>query len=187
MNDKIIIMGIDPGINNTGICILKLNKKNNEITLVDRFVIKANEAAKKQNKDDAREYGNVFSIVVYEKEMLEIFSKYNPDFVACEDAFYSPRTPNAFVSLKLCINAIQRVLYQHFRKQLYKIPPKLAKSAVSQGTADKVAVQISIRNLPDLKLKDTKMKPLDNMVEHEADSIAIGYAFVKCILPDIRI
>ena len=31
------------------------------------------------------------------------------------------------------------------------------------------------------------MKPLDNMVEHEADSIAIGYAFVKCILPDIRI
>ena len=135
MNDKIIIMGIDPGINNTGICILKLNKKNNEISLVDRFVIKANETAKKQNKDDAREYGNVFSLVVYEKEMLELFNKYNPDFVACEDAFYSPRTPNAFVSLKLCINAIQRVLYQHFRKQLYKIPPKLAKSAVSQGTA----------------------------------------------------
>lgn len=187
MVDRLTILGIDPGINNTGICILRYYTKTKETSLVDRFVIKANEAAKKQNKDEFREYGNVFSLLVLENEILEVINKYEPDFVVCEDAFYSPRTPNAFISLKLCINAIQRVLYSNFKKQLFKIPPKLAKSAVSQGTASKEAVQVSIRNLPDLKLKDTKMKPLDLMVEHEADAIAIGYAFIKFILPDLRI
>ena len=92
--------------------------------------------------------------------------------------------PNAFISLRLCINVIQRVLYEH-QKILHLVAPKEAKKAIGSGKADKVTVQNSIRNLSDLKLKDSKLRPLDKMVEHEADSIAIGYAFIKHILPDI--
>lgn len=181
----ITILGIDPGIHNCGIAFSKYDPKTGILAVVDYFTIHAAELAKKEDKQTSREYGTVFSLILLERTMREIFDKYQPDYIASEDAFYSPRTPNAFVSLKLCINSIQRVLFCDYKKPLFKIPPKLAKAAVSQGTANKVAVQTSIRNLPDLKLKDTKSKPLDEMVEHEADAIAIAYAFRKIILPDL--
>lgn len=181
----ITILGIDPGIHNCGISFNKYDPKTGIMSVADYFTIHAASSAKKEDKRTSEEYGTVFSLICLEKIMREILDKYKPDYVASEDAFYSPRTPNAFVSLKLCINSIQRVLFEDYRKQLFKIPPKLAKAAVSQGTANKVAVQTSIRNLPDLKLKDTKSKPLDDMIEHEADAIAIAYAFRKLILPDI--
>lgn len=181
----ITILGIDPGIHNCGIAYNKYDPKTGVMTVADYFTIHAAELAKKENKRVFKDYGTVFSLLLLEREMKAILTKYNPDYVASEDAFYSPRTPNAFVSLKFCINSIQRVLFQDFNKKLFKIPPKLAKAAVSHGTADKVAVQTSIRNLPDIKLKDTKCRPLDEMVEHEADAIAIAYAFTKNILPNI--
>lgn len=61
----------------------------------------------------------------------------------------------------------------------------MAKATVSTGVANKEVVQESIRKLPDLKIKDTKELPIENMSEHEADATAIGYTFIKAILPEI--
>ena len=91
------------------------------------------------------------------------------------------------MSLKLCIHTIQRLLYLRGMR-LYLIPPTVAKQAVwGKGTANKLAIQESIQELPDLTIRATKQHPIEEMQEHEADSIAIMYAFTKNILPDLLI
>lgn len=185
MSKIITVLGIDPGINNTGLSFNKYNVETGELFVTNYYVLSANELARKENRQEARLFGNVFSLTLYERELTRIISDYKPDYVACEDAFYSPRTPNAFVSLKMCIGTIQRILYTHFHKELYRIPPKLAKSAVDKGTAGKVAVQRAIQSIDKITIKEVKSRPLDAMVEHEADAIAIAWTFVTHILPDL--
>lgn len=186
MPNYITIIGVDPGIHNCGISFNKYDPKTGTMNVSDYFVFHAAETAKKENKEVAKRFGNVFSLHVLEREFSKIVSSYDPDFIACEDAFYSPRTPNAFISLKLCINAIQRVLYREYTKELFLIPPKLAKMTIDEAGANKVAIQEAVRSKADIKLKDTKIRPLDAMTEHEADSIAIAYTFVKQILPNLK-
>ena len=185
MSKLISILGIDPGINNTGLSFNKYDPDTGILHVNNYTVLQANDLAKKENRADMKSFGSVFSLCLYERELRRIITDFQPDFVACEDAFYNPRTPNAFVSLKLCIGTIQRVLYTDFKQPLYRIAPKLAKAAIGNACAGKVAVQEAIQHLPDIQIKQTKSRPLENMVEHEADSIAIAYAFTKHFLPDI--
>lgn len=184
--DTIKILGIDPGINHTGWNIGLYDVATGHLTISTYGTIEANTLAKKEMRQDAKIFGNVVSLDVYEREFHHICEEHNPDYIASEDAFYNPRTPNAYLSLKLCIHAIQRLLYHQYRKTLYRIPPTVAKQAVrGNGMANKLAVQESILALPDLTVKSTKQHPVERMVEHEADSIAITYTFCKLTLPDL--
>ena len=179
------ILSIDPGIHHTGWSISSTDATLQKLTVSTWGEIQASDIAKREFKSDVKLYGSLISLFCYEAEIQSLMEKYTPDFVVSEDAFYNPRMPNAFLSLKLCINAIQRILFKHHRK-LYTIPPTVAKQAVyGKGTANKSAVQESIQILDDLVIKTTKAHPISSMVEHEADSIAIGYAFFKLTLPEL--
>ena len=184
MNHVIKIMGIDPGLTNTGYNISLFNPATGtlEVKLFD--TISAIKVAKKLNKEEYKTYGNIIPLYKYEQILSEIVADHKPEYIVSESAFFCPRTPNAYVSLSLCINAIERVLYG-YSKTLYKIAPKAAKQAVSDASASKIAVQEAILKLPDLKIKKPKNRQLTSMVEHEADSIAITYTFVKTVLPGV--
>ena len=182
-NNLVTVLAFDPGIHHTGWSVLKLDRTTNTIVVGVYGTIEAVGLAKKENKQDFKVYGNVISFFLLEREITNLMNTYKPDYVVCENAFMA-KFPNAFVSLKLCINCIQRVLYG-FGKILHLVAPKEAKKAIGNGTADKEAVQNSIQHLEDLKIKETKQRPLGKMVEHEADSIAIGYSFIRHTLPDI--
>lgn len=184
MANYITIMGIDPGINNCGISITRYYLDTKLRKTIYRTTLHANAEAKKVDKKQSKLYGGVFSLFVFEALIDEIYKKYEPDYICSEDAFYNPRTPGAFVSLKNCIMSIKRVLYK-YGKVLYLIAPKAAKAAVCTGTANKEVIQDAILKLPDLQIKDTKESPISEMVEHEADSIAIAYAFTTLILPSL--
>lgn len=179
------IIGIDPGLTNTGVCVCLYDPDNDHLTVQSKFMICAHELAKREMRQDSKQYGNIVSLFLYEREFKNVFLTHLPNFVASEDAFYNPRTPNAYLSLKLCISSIQRVLYEDFKQVLYRIAPMEAKKAVRKGNADKAAVQEAIQHLPDLILRDTKQNPISKITEHEADSIAIAYAFKKMYLPDL--
>lgn len=185
MSETFNLMGIDPGINNCGVSIGKYYPKTDNLRVVMRTTIHANAEAHKANKKDSKLYGSTYSLLVLERLFTDILDVWQPRYVACEDAFYNPRTPNAYASLKSCILSFKRVLYYR-QKNLYLIAPKQAKAVVYEGTANKEAVQSAIQKLPDLILKGTKEHPLSEMVEHEADSIAIMYTFKKIILPGLR-
>lgn len=184
MSKYVTILGIDPGINNCGFSVCRYYPITKQTKVYTYFTLHANATAKKNNKHDSRIYGNIFSLITLEGLFENIVNEYNPDYIASEDAFYNPRTPNAFISLKGCINSFKRVLYLH-QKTLYLIAPKLAKATVATGTADKEVIQTKIQKLPDLEIRQTKELPITEMSEHEADSIGIAYTFIKTILPGL--
>lgn len=175
MNIKLI--GIDPGIHNCGVAICEYDQDNQKLIVKDFFTIHASELARKFNKKDSIAYGSIFSLFLLEKEFNDIFSEYQPDYIGSEDAFYNPRTPNAFISLKSCINSIKRVLYT-YRKKLNLIAPKLAKATVIKATANKNDMMSAITKLPDLVIE----KDVTDIVEHEADAIGIAYTLYKTTL-----
>lgn len=181
----ISIMAIDPGLNALGASLGYYYPKKEKLVIQDHTVIKSNTQAKKEKSSEVKAYGNLISLFTCEEAIEDLLLKWCPEFVVSEDAFYNPRMPNAFLSLKLCINAIQRVLYTH-EKVLYRIPPSNIKQAIfGHGLANKAAVQAGIVNHEDIAFKETKKKQINKLVEHEADSIAVCYAFVKLYLPDI--
>ena len=180
--NKIKIIGIDPGLTNLGINMSSYDLKTGIVTVHNFDMITSIALAKKENRPDYKLYGNIIPLLFLEREINRVYQEYQPDYVATEDAFYNPRTPNAVLSLKLCINAIERALYP-LGNTLYKIAPRAAKQCVVNGNANKEAIQEAIQKLPDLKIRKTK--PLEQMTEHEADSIGITYAFTKLILPDL--
>ena len=175
MNIKLI--GIDPGIHNCGVAICEYDQANQKLIVKDFFTIHASELARKFNKKDSIAYGSIFSLFLLEKEFNDIFKEYQPDYIGSEDAFYNPRTPNAFISLKSCINSIKRVLYD-YRKKLNLIAPKLAKATVIKATANKNDMMSAITKLPDLVIE----KDVTDIVEHEADAIGIAYTLYKTVL-----
>ena len=170
------IIGIDPGIHNCGVALGEFNTDTNHLVIKDFFTIHASELARKANKKDSNTYGSIFSLFLLEQEFTTIFTNFTPDYVASEDAFYNPRTPNAYASLKGCILSIKRVLY-NFRLKLNLIAPKLAKMTVVKATADKNDMMAAITKLSDLTIE----KDITNIVEHEADAIGIAYTLVKLL------
>ena len=184
-NNIIKIMGIDPGLNSTGISIGHYDIDTGILTIVAFMLIQANALAKQELKQDSKKYGNIVSLDIYEREIDAIIEKYNPDYVCCEDAFFNPKMPNAFLSLKLCINSIKRLLYHKYQKILYTIAPKAAKQCVCTGTADKLAIQEAIHKLPNLVIKSTKKFDSNKMSEHESDAVAQTVSFVSLYLPDL--
>lgn len=184
-NNTITIMGIDPGINNTGVNIAHYDIDKNILTVVAYTLIQANNLAKKEMKEDSKLYGNIVSLDIYERELHLLVEKYHPDYICCENSFYNPHMPNAYLSLSLCITSIRRMLYHFHNKTLYTIPPKSAKQCVCSGDANKLVIQEAIYQLPDLIIKRDKKNKNNELVEHIADSIAISYAFCKMYLPDM--
>lgn len=170
------IIGIDPGIHNCGVALGEFNTDTNHLVIKDFFTIHASELARKANKKDSNTYGSIFSLFLLEQEFTTIFTNFTPDYVASEDAFYNPRTPNAYASLKGCILSIKRVLY-NFRLKLNLIAPKLAKMTVIKATANKNDMMTAITKLSDLTIE----KDITNIVEHEADAIGIAYTLVKLL------
>lgn len=186
--DRIIrVLGIDPGINNTGYCLGLIDTETGIITVKDYNVFSSSTVTKKKYKDDFKNFGSVVCHHYYSERITDIIETLKPDYVVSEDAFINPRMPRAYGSLLLCISIIRNVLYRKFKKKLFTVAPKEAKRAVAEATADKLAIQESIHKLDDLVIKHTAQKPQETMCEHEADSVAILYAFCKKTLRSLII
>ena len=179
----ITILGIDSGMNHLGWSIHKYDTVKQVDLIVAIGQIDGNKEAAKLNRKEFKIYGNIISLYYLEEKIKLLMEEHKPDFVCCEGAFMA-RFPQAYASLKLCINAIQRTLYTHFKKVLYLIAPKEAKRAVAQGTADKDQVLDGIKQINHLKLSKD-VSEIKDISEHESDSIAIGYAFILNTLPEL--
>lgn len=150
---KNIILGIDPGIADTGYGVIK--KKNNEnITCLDYGSIKT-----KANTELADRL-----LIVY-NELLELIDKYKPEIVAVEQLFFCRNVKTALV-----VGQARGVVLLAAKKSktvIKEFTPLQVKQAVSTyGRANKRQVQEMVKLL--LKLDDIP-RPDD-----AADALAIA-------------
>lgn len=186
MAKKIIkILSFDPGLTSTGWALSEYDLVNGTAYVPKRGQIEGRKALTKNKEKLVLFPSQIIQLQQIEEEVINL-TKYKPDYIVTESAYYQPGRLAAFAALILCINTIERVIYTQLHKPLFRLAPQCIKRLVAnEAQATKMTIQELILTNTDISLKETKQNPLNKMSEHEADAIAVMWAFIKNELPSI--
>jgi len=151
-----IVLGIDPGLANTGYGLIRY--ENKEITLIDYGCILTG----KENNFTSR-------LKKINDEIKALIKKYNPQEVAIEEIFFNKNTKTALTiskvhgAIALSIALIGLKLYEY-------TPLQIKQATVGNGRADKYQVQSMVKILLNL----TKAPSPD----HASDALAAAICHI---------
>lgn len=180
------VLCFDPGLTKTGWCLIDYNPVSGNCTIVKYGTLQPNRCTSHVAlREECDLYGKrIMALCELENLVKELVETLEPEYVACEDIFYNPRRPMAFIALSQWLTTVE-LLMRRYHLPVYKVPTKIAKKEIfGNGSADKIDVQTAI--LSDGRI-NFKTKPPKELCEHEADSIAVGLAFINSTLQSIRI
>lgn len=172
------IVGVDPGTNTLGSCVLDVDIATLEITgiytrtYVGEYLTKSESVVRLHGDRIAR-------LMALQHELSYLFTQVQPLFIGCESPFINVRRPQAYGALVQAVEAVRSaVIAYNTCAQFRLVEPLLVKTAVGAKTsADKEAVWQAVLNIPEI------MKHLGSFHpdEHSVDSIAVAYYILKQI------
>lgn len=177
MRNQISVLFFDLGSNlgwSRSVCTLRPDLS---INVVEHGTIYLDTLATARIKKD---FNDVFSrsrvrLMILEEMVRKLVDTMKFDCFVTEDVFCNPTRINSFRVLTLYMETLERVVNIEKMKKLHTISPTIIKKHISgYGQADKSQVQQAI-----LSNKNIVMKNPDNATEHEFDSVAGCYAFLK--------
>tara|TARA_B100000941_G_scaffold131299_1_gene92742 strand:+ start:102 stop:569 length:468 start_codon:yes stop_codon:yes gene_type:complete len=142
-----LILGIDPGISNTGYGILDYS--SNKISLIDYGIIST--SAKEKNNERLFFLFNQINILL---------DKFSPDHSAIEEAFYGKNIKSTMVLSQA--RAVINLAFTIKKIPFYEYSPKKIKmSVVGNGNASKEQVKYMVSSILSLKIKKEKFDVYD--------------------------
>lgn len=198
---KYTVLSIDPGSNSLGYAFSEINGQSMIVRAYESLAPSAYPKGSDYRKHNKYYPDRILTGKIISRTIKDLVHTYNPDYLACEDAFYNPSRPNAFISLLIAIYAMESALYRLYSDgelkdpmtaRLYKTPPTLIKKVMNHdlgGKATKIDMMdalthrvqegaISFSGYPSRKLPDAS-----TFTEHSVDAISIGYTFSKLWKP----
>jgi len=173
------LIGIDPGINNTGISVFNIDYMTNKILNIEAFTIVNDKLFDKTGLDS--EYYTERTIKLYKLKaaIQHILMIFNPAIVACESPFYNRFRPTAFSSLLEVLNMIHSSIIEYnVNIPFHTVEPLYVKKIVGAGMMKgKADVKLAIKNINEILL--ATVNNIDELDEHSVDAIAVGYAFLN--------
>lgn len=166
-----IILSIDPGTIHLGITIFKLDKDLNIENL------KTIELLLKEDNKNITMPNLSYRVHKFSKEFRELLKEYHPNTVAFETPFINFRRPASVIPLAMIMGLITTIALDYDPYiYIHKISPSEVKNAIgAKGNSDKDGVLKAIKKNKEI----SKHINLDNISDHEVDSIAVGYGFLK--------
>ena len=178
-NNTTLILGIDPGSNNVGFCLMYVNLPSGTIEHTVAWSVNL-------QKTDFYSFENALSIGdkverinALHLYMLDILNQYNPCFLVSEQPFSNKKYPGTGLVLAEVFSAIKVAISRYNPcKQLHILPPKSAKKQMGDANADKHKMRLLVGSiLGHINLsRDTGFERLD---EHAIDAIAMAYTRYK--------
>jgi crossover junction endodeoxyribonuclease RuvC len=149
-----IILGIDPAINNTGYGVIAI--KDGAMAYIDSGTIKTTPSQPLYLR-----------LALIAKKMEEIIDKFTPCAIGMEEVFVNK---NVESSIKLCHarGAIMATIGKYDVKFIEMSPSHIKKVLTGNGNADKIQVSYMIR----LIIKNIRV----NISHDESDALAVAYA-----------
>lgn len=174
-------ISIDPGINNTGICLFDII--DDKFTVLDTSLVFNIRKFTTDEKTLSAVYGDRFpkllSILSRITSMLEkaAIDKEVIETIIAEAPFYSSFRPQTFGSIVEVLTLIKYEIAYKYSLGFKLIEPLLIKktfSTFSLATKDKMKETLQEKVL----IKDIILNvDIESLSEHEIDAIAIGYVF----------
>lgn len=159
---KKIILGIDPGIADTGFGLIEVSGL--DIKYLDCGVIKTNP---KLNLSDR--------LYILHKDLISLMDEHKPDLAAIEELYFNKNTKTALVvgqARGVALLALRRKKIPH----VSLTPPQVKQAVCAYGQAPKKQVQLMVQKLLNLK---TSPQP-DDAADALATAIgAAGLNYVK--------
>ena len=180
------ILCIDPAITVCGWSIVDVHITSNLVMLnvIKYGCIKSAQAiSRKIYREEVEKFNKrLISLTFLRNNLDEIMVQYQPQYIVTEGAFHMPGRTNAFVSLTSIINTMELHCFDKYQLPLFRVAPKSAKETIAAtGTAGKQTVIEAVLGAENIKFKYAKH--INQINEHEADSVSIGYHFALHMLP----
>ena len=152
-----IVLGIDPGIANTGYGVIKAESST--------FTPLGFGCIQTSPKDESAQRLKI----IYDK-LIQVAGEYQPEFFALEDLFFSKNVSSAFAVGEA--RGVIKLVAANTDRQVYNYPPVQVKEAVvGYGKASKRQVQEMVKLL--LRLKEIP-RP-----DHAADALAVAICHAR--------
>ena len=156
------VMGVDPGTMTCGVGFIDLDERFNIVNSFSFTIVIDGKIDLNERLDLL--YHKLKDIIVY----------YNPYLLVHESGFINRFRPQAYGPIYTSIYLINRAWIDiKGAHNIFSYPPKLVKSLVSTGDADKGDMLYAITNNPELNKFLTGRE-----TEHEVDALLIAYSHI---------
>lgn len=178
------ILSIDPGTETLGLGCIEFDVQTLEIHGSEAKTFKGSKLAVEWVE---QVHGGRFSrIHGHSRNLARILNIVDPAFLASESPFFSRAHPQAYGALTEIVYALRLTVFQHnpLLEIKYIDPPTVKNAVGAKGNADKDAVRNSVLALTGLNYAGRL--PLAALDEHSIDSLAVGYAYYRMIVAQLK-
>ena len=175
------VIGIDPGLNNTGIAIFNIETIHNTIVSIEAFTIITDKLYNNTTLDEELYSERMVKLYKLKSNIIDIIKHFKPQTVVCESPFYNRFRPMAYGALLETISIIHSAIIEVDPYILFRtIEPLLIKKIIGAGsTKGKPDVKLAIQKTP--LITNVLLNDIDTLDEHSLDSIAVAYSFLNNI------
>ena len=178
------IMGIDPGLNNTGVAVLDIDAVNNKITSIEAFTLINDKLLDRTGLEEATHSERLIKLYKLKQALQNVLAYVDPVWIACEAPFYNRFRPTAYAPLVEVVGMLNAASLEYNPNIGFTLFPPLtvkklvgARSVKNDTVKGKIEVSQAIAMIPEIM--DVLKTPLGSMSEHAIDSIAVGYTWFK--------
>lgn len=178
------IIGIDPGLSNTGVSVFTIDYATGKILSIFAFTIVNDKLPDRTNLDPEIVIERTIKLYKLRDGIEWVLATYNPAYVVCEAPFYNRFMPMAFGALLEVVGMVHSAILQwNNNVGFHTVAPLLVKKlintkAVKNDTLKgKELVKKAVFEIPEIM--NVLEVPLDSLSEHAIDAIAVGYSLFK--------
>lgn len=201
------IIALDPGADSTGLSIFMVNFRTGEILSIETYTLLTKKIEDAGGLDPEFHSERAVKISTLYHTLLWFFHKVRPVDVVSEAPFFNRLSPMAYGSLTEVVMMVRRAMIEYNSNLTLTIyPPMTVKQGVGATSKKEkkkkkkgknVVEDIDDDPVPEKKapvdgkqivkeavakideIMNVLQKPLDQMTEHEIDSVAVGYTHLK--------
>lgn len=175
------IIGIDPGTNTMGLCMMDVNVHTLEIINVKAETFKS-ERYLDLNDDVVRTHGErVAKLLIHLRHLESVLEHYKPFVVCVENPFMNRLRPGAYGPLVECVATIRTAVLKYSKLiPFLGYEPAVVKKTVGcfATSGNKIDVTNAIANIAEItNIIDKDI--IFMLDEHSVDSIAVAYTHLK--------
>jgi Holliday junction resolvasome RuvABC endonuclease subunit len=178
------LIGIDPGLNFTGVAIYDIDYSTGVILRIEAFTLNNDRLKDLTGFDPDQVTERTIKLYKLKQAIQYVLREFNPSYVVCEAPFYNRFMPMAYGALMEVVCLVQSsVLEWNSNIGFHTVPPLSVKKmigtkAVKNDTLKgKDLVKTAVGNVK--VIMDVLVTPLQTLSEHAIDAIAVGYTLIN--------
>lgn len=177
-------MGIDPGLNFTGISLFEIDSYTSDILSIEALTLVNDKLLDRTefSSDDFQE--RLIKLYKLKYAFEHVLSQMQPHLIYCEAPFYNRFRPTAYSSLLEVVNTIYAgVLEYNYNIPFHMLAPLSVKKFIGAKTIKndtekgKFEVKTAVVAIPEIT--SVLKNDIHTLTEHAIDSIAVGYTGLK--------